>query len=79
VTSSIDHTQLINSTHNNRIGSLVLTSKSNEHSPRHNTSLLTPTNHEQSTIRKIKSVFERFLFNLCSDNASFLSIFIRIK
>ncbi len=57
MTSSIDHTQLINSTHNNRIGSLVLTSKSNEHSPRHNTSLLTPTNHEQSKIRKMKSVF----------------------
>jgi hypothetical protein len=52
VISSTDHTQLINSSQNNRAGSLALASKSNEHSPRHHTSLLTPTNHEQSRTRR---------------------------
>jgi len=48
MTSSLECTQLINSHNNDRIGSLLLSSKSNENSPRHHTSLLTPTNHEES-------------------------------
>lgn len=43
--------QLINTTHNNRVNSLILSSKSNEHSPKHTSSLLTPTNYEQSKDR----------------------------
>ena len=41
--------QLMNSSNNDRVGSLVFSSRSNEHSPRH-TSLLTPTNYEQGKI-----------------------------
>jgi hypothetical protein len=50
MTSSLERTRqpLINSINNNRITSLNLSSKSNEHSPKHHHSLLTPTNQEQS-------------------------------
>jgi hypothetical protein len=51
MTSSLDRTRppLINSiNNNNRIVPLNLSSKSNEHSPKHHHSLLTPTNQEQS-------------------------------
>jgi hypothetical protein len=62
MTCSLERTrkQLVNSSHNDRIGSLVLSSKSNEHSPRHRTSLLTPTNCEQSKINysKEKNILE---------------------
>ncbi|CAF0785219.1 unnamed protein product [Rotaria sordida] len=49
MTSSLERTrkQLVNNSINDRAGSLVLSTKSNEHSPRHQSSLLTPTNHEQ--------------------------------
>jgi len=55
-------TQLLNSSNNDRAGSLVLSSKSNEHSPRHQTPLLTPTNHEQSKRRQKKKYF---FLNIC--------------
>lgn len=47
MTYSLDRTRqpLLNS---NRMISLNLSSKSNEHSPKHYHSSLTPTNHEQS-------------------------------
>jgi len=51
MTSSLERTRqpLVNNINNNRIVSLNLSSKSNEHSPKHHHhSLLTPTNHEQS-------------------------------
>ncbi len=50
MTSSLEHTrrQLINNHNDDRVSSLVLPSRSNDHSPRHRHSLLTPTNHEQS-------------------------------
>ncbi len=59
MTSSLEHTrrQLTNNHNDDRVSSLVLPSRSNDHSPRHRNSLLTPTNHEQSKIRKMKSVF----------------------
>ncbi|CAF4568808.1 unnamed protein product [Rotaria socialis] len=49
MTSSFERSrrQLINSSVNDRGGSLVLSSKSNEHSPRHQSTTLTPTNPEQ--------------------------------
>ncbi|CAF4603583.1 unnamed protein product [Rotaria sp. Silwood1] len=49
MTSSLErtHKQLLTNSVNDRAGSLVLSSKSNEHSPRHQSSILTPTNHEQ--------------------------------
>ncbi|CAF1070974.1 unnamed protein product [Adineta steineri] len=48
MTSSLEHTRqpLINSTNNDRIISLTLSSRSNENSPKRHQSLLTPTNHE---------------------------------
>jgi hypothetical protein len=51
MTCSLEHTRqpLINSINNDRIGSLTLSSKSNDHSPKHHHSLLTPTNHQQGT------------------------------
>jgi hypothetical protein len=50
MTSSLERTRqpLVNHINNDRIVSLTLSSKSNEHSPKHRQSLLTPTNHEQS-------------------------------
>ncbi|CAF3809984.1 unnamed protein product [Adineta steineri] len=47
--SSLERTrkQFINSNDDDRTNSLMLSSKSNEHSPKHRSSLLTPTNHEQ--------------------------------
>jgi len=50
MTSSLERTRqpLVNHINNDRIISLTLSSKSNEHSPKHRQSLLTPTNHEQS-------------------------------
>ena len=56
MTCSLERTrkqQLINSSNNDRIGSLVLSTKSNEHSPRHQHSSLTPTNCEQSNKTKL--------------------------
>ncbi len=55
MTTSLERTRqpLINS---NRIASLNLSSKSNEHSPKHHhRSVLTPTNQEQSRFFKLKS------------------------
>ncbi len=56
MTSSLERTRqpLVNNINNNRIVSLNLSSKSNEHSPKHHHhhSLLTPTNHEQSKYKK---------------------------
>lgn len=56
MTCSLERTrlQLINSTPYDRIASLTLASKSNENSPRHRSSLLTPTNHEHGKIEKNK-------------------------
>ncbi|CAM4768497.1 unnamed protein product [Rotaria magnacalcarata] len=50
MTSSFERSrrQLINGSVNDRAGSLVLSSKSNEHSPRHQSTTLTPTNPEQT-------------------------------
>ncbi len=50
MTCSLERTRqpLINSINTNRTVSLNLSSKSNEHSPKHHHSLSTPTNHEQS-------------------------------
>ncbi|CAF4335997.1 unnamed protein product [Rotaria sp. Silwood2] len=42
------HEPIINSINNDRMVSLTLLTKSNEDSPKHHHSLLTPTNHEQS-------------------------------
>jgi hypothetical protein len=52
MTCSLERTRkpLINSSNNDRISSLVLSTKSNEHSPRRQSSSLTPTNTEQSKI-----------------------------
>ncbi|CAF2393123.1 unnamed protein product [Rotaria sp. Silwood2] len=49
MTSSLERTrkQLLTNSINDRVGSLLLSSKSNEHSPQHQSSMLTPTNHEQ--------------------------------
>lgn len=47
---SLDQNQLLNSAHNNRVNSLVISSKSNEHSPKHLNSLLTPMTYEQSRL-----------------------------
>ncbi len=82
MTSNFERTdiQLINSGSNNRVGSLLLASKSNEHSPKHHPTLLTPTNHEQSKNKTNVSCFSfKYLFLYYSDSLSFLSIFINIK
>jgi hypothetical protein len=57
MTCSLEHTRqpLMNSINNNRVVSLNLSSKSNENSPKHHYSLLTPTNQEQSKIQKKKN------------------------
>jgi hypothetical protein len=53
MTTSLERSRklLISSSHSDRVGSLQMSSKSNEHSPRHQTLSLTPTNasnYEQS-------------------------------
>ena len=50
MTSSLERTRqpLVNHINNDRLISLTCSSKSNEHSPKHHQSLLTPTNNEQS-------------------------------
>ncbi|CAF1123406.1 unnamed protein product [Adineta ricciae] len=49
MTCSLDRPrkQLINTHDDERTSSLILSTRSNEHSPKHRPSLLTPTNHEQ--------------------------------
>jgi len=58
MTCSLEHRRqpLMNSINNNRVVSLNLSSKSNENSPKHHYSLLTPTNQEQSKIQKKKTI-----------------------
>ena len=50
MTCSLDRPrkQFVNTHDDERTGSLILSTRSNEHSPKHRPSLLTPTNHEQS-------------------------------
>lgn len=55
MTCSLDRPrkQLINTRDDERTNSLILSTRSNEHSPKHRPSLLTPTNHEQSKTFKL--------------------------